>query len=729
MAILDRIDAARARLERHGEVPDGLVSAAIGASWHRCLEAGLDPTRAPLPPDIDPGAWHDARGAHDRVRRFARREMEALHGQIAGSNFLVAFAAPDGTVLEALADGSFQRPARDRALAPGICWRETLRGTNALGLAVALQRAATVHGAEHFFRDDAGLTCMAAPVRGADGVLAGVLDASTSCHTRQLHTGALLSMAAAQIENALFRDAHRAAVLLAFHNREEFLFTSKAGLLALDEDGHLLGASPQAQTMLHGLPAAGAATADLAFGAVFAGRFGELVGGRAGGEPFALRDRSGAGFVGAVVARPVVPSRDAPGGSTASPVRKVPVHATPARAIPDLEPARQGRPPRDRRGDGARARGGQVSARLIDASGRETMSQRYETDVPLPDNGTIPASGAVVAGRFVAEDPALARAVATASAAARRGWPVLIAGETGSGKEELARIAHRASGRGGRFVPVNCAALPGELVEAELFGYAEGAFTGARRGGSAGLAAEADGGTLFLDEIGDMDGRAQGALLRLLDDWVVRPVGGGASRRLDVLLVAATNVPLDAAVEAGRFRRDLFHRIAVVPVQLPRLEERRDFAAVARAVLERLDPALRLGGDALSVLAGRRWGGNIRELRNLLTRAVLQADAGTIDASLLRTLLETPPGASGVVSVPAGPPAALPGAGSDAPDGVARLDRQMADAIRRTHAACGRSVSETARRLGVSRNRVYRALRAATVRDQWPGGERSGRPA
>ena len=130
--------------------------------------------------------------------------------------------------------------------------------------------------------------------------------------------------------------------------------------------------------------------------------------------------------------------------------------------------------------------------------------------------------------------------------------PILIRGETGTGKEQLARHAHAASRRAGSFVPVNCAALPESLIEAELFGYADGAFTGARKGGAAGLFKEADGGTLFLDEIGDMPVTLQAVLLRFLDDWTVRPVGG-AKRQVDVLLVSATNADLGESIAQRTF--------------------------------------------------------------------------------------------------------------------------------------------------------------------------------
>lgn len=612
MESLDNVTAARKLLERHGEVSHAYISAEISASWSRCLEMGLDPMRPPKLRRMESTTWRETKEQHEKVSRIARREIETLHGQIAGSNFLIAFAGPDGTVLDALVDGSFRRPAQDRALGPGTCWSEMMRGTNALGLTAALRRPAVVHGWEHFFHGDGDLTCVAAPVWGPDGALAGVMDASSSCSTRQMHTRALLSMAATQVENALFRDAHHNRLLLAFHGREEFLYTSGAGLLSLGADGQLLGASPQAQLMLHDLPLSPGAT----FASIFEGRFGEIVAGRASGETFRLCDRSHSGFFAAIVARPA-----------ASPPR------TP-------------------------------SARLA---------------APPP-----PA--------YVAEDPAVARALSLAAAAARRHLPILIGGETGTGKEDLARSAHRASQRAGRFVPVNCAALPGELVEAELFGYAEGAFTGARRGGAAGLAVEADGGTLFLDEIGDMDQRAQAALLRLLDDWVVRPVGGGAGRQVNVLLIAATNVDLEAAVAAGRFRADLLHRLAVVPVRLPRLAERRDFEAVAIAVAAKIDPQLRLTAPALALLAQQGWGGNIRELRNVLTRASLEGPK-LLEPAQLRPFLPGRPASQALGQA------------------ACRLDEQMAHAINVTRGQCNGSISETARRLGISRNRVYRALR------------------
>ena len=203
--------------------------------------------------------------------------------------------------------------------------------------------------------------------------------------------------------------------------------------------------------------------------------------------------------------------------------------------------------------------------------------------------------------------------------------PILIRGETGTGKEELARHAHVASGRKGAFVALNCAAMPESLIEAELFGYVEGAFTGARRGGSQGLVKEADHGTLFLDEIGDMPISLQPVLLRFLDDWTARPIGG-SNHMVDVFLISATNAKLDRA-DCGR----------PLPLGSPvSVEYSRCVAAVARRdeqILSQsfgicwaqIDPLLTISDEAIAHLAARRWPGNIRELRNMLPRLSLSA--------------------------------------------------------------------------------------------------------
>ncbi len=220
--------------------------------------------------------------------------------------------------------------------------------------------------------------------------------------------------------------------------------------------------------------------------------------------------------------------------------------------------------------------------------------------------------------------------------------PVLLLGETGTGKEEAARAIHKLSARTGRpFVAVNCSALPASLAESELFGHEKGSFTGAQalRKGRFELA---HGGTLFLDEIGDLPLEIQPKLLRALQEGRFERVGGENAVSVDVRVVAATHADLGAAVEAGRFREDLFYRIAVFPVRLPPLRERgQDSILIAELFAERLRSrpgweGLGFRAEALDLIARREWPGNVRELRNAVERAAILARGGLIGEEELR---------------------------------------------------------------------------------------------
>jgi DNA-binding NtrC family response regulator len=220
---------------------------------------------------------------------------------------------------------------------------------------------------------------------------------------------------------------------------------------------------------------------------------------------------------------------------------------------------------------------------------------------------------------------------------------VLLLGESGTGKELAAQAIHWASlRRGGRFVAVNCAAVPETLLESELFGHERGAFTGADRRRE-GLFAAASGGTLFLDEIGDMPLATQAKLLRVLQDRAVRPLGGTASVQLDLRIVAATNKDLPAMVKDGRFREDLYYRLAVIPIRLPSLRERpEDVMLIAERCLR--ETAARLGKDiegfdetAVHWMERHTWPGNVRELENVVERAVVLARDSRITRADLGT--------------------------------------------------------------------------------------------
>lgn len=214
---------------------------------------------------------------------------------------------------------------------------------------------------------------------------------------------------------------------------------------------------------------------------------------------------------------------------------------------------------------------------------------------------------------------------------------VLVLGESGTGKELVARAIHRISGRKGKLVPVNCGAIPEEILESELFGHEKGAFTGAVSS-KLGRFQLADKGTIFLDEIGEMSPKLQVKLLRVLQERVVEPVGSAKSVAIDVRVIAATNKDLWEEVQAGRFREDLFYRLQVVPVELPPLRERgKDIELLASYFLERevenLDcGTLTFSNDALECLRQYSWPGNVRELENLVQRLAILAEEDLISA-------------------------------------------------------------------------------------------------
>lgn len=284
--------------------------------------------------------------------------------------------------------------------------------------------------------------------------------------------------------------------------------------------------------------------------------------------------------------------------------------------------------------------------------------------------------------------------------------PILLHGETGTGKEVFARELHRLSQRGrAHFVAVNCAALPESLIEAELFGYAPGAFTGARREGAPGLLRNADGGVLFLDEIGDMPPALQTRLLRVLQEREVTPLGGNRAFAVDFGLIAASHHDLESAVQKGDFRADLYYRIAQNTIRLCPLRERTDRAHLIRSIWDSLgaaDADMQLDEAAIERLAAHAWPGNFRELVSVLRTLIALGDPhDTIGVDMLPdSVREAAP-----------PPADAP---VDAPveGGVAPLGTVQRDAMRKALDACGGNTSEAARRLGVSRSTLYRHLRS-----------------
>ncbi|HEY0859142.1 MAG TPA: sigma 54-interacting transcriptional regulator, partial [Albitalea sp.] len=321
-----------------------------------------------------------------------------------------------------------------------------------------------------------------------------------------------------------------------------------------------------------------------------------------------------------------------------------------------------------------------------------------------------------------------------------RDIPLLILGETGTGKELLARAVHQDSNRAKQtFVAVNCASIPESLIEAELFGYEDGAFTGARRKGACGRIVQANGGTLFLDEIGDMPLALQARLLRVLQERCVTPLGSKNSIVVDIAVIGATHRNLRDMIEARTFREDLYYRLNGLVVRLPALRERSDLEVVARRILAAECPQAtpEISPSVMALFRRYAWPGNIRQLANVLrTAAVMSAGEAQItemhlsddfleDAQRVRADSPAPVPAAAAPSpamhAAAAPSPALPVETPDQPvvsppmpdaKGNARtLGEAEIDMIREALAAANGNISVASRRLGISRNTIYRKLR------------------
>ena len=353
--------------------------------------------------------------------------------------------------------------------------------------------------------------------------------------------------------------------------------------------------------------------------------------------------------------------------------------------------------------------------RDLDDARRELASQRLQGSGQRQSKYTFAS--------FVGQSPAAVEVKRQARRAAQSSSPVLLLGETGTGKELLAHAIHAASSRAkAAFISVNIAAVPESLLEAEFFGYAPGAFTGADRKGRDGKFLLASGGTLFLDEIGDMPQALQSKLLRALQEGEIEPLGSNKLLQINVRVIAATSRDLARLVREGTFREDLFYRLNVLPVRVPPLRERRaDIAALLEVLGE--DVALRSGlpspelsREALGLLEAQLWRGNIRELRNVLEQAAMRSESHRIEVQAIEAVLREsglPPLTAAAVQ----PDLAVPPTVNPAPDaaGLLRpLAVQVAElearAIQATLAAHKGNKVAAAKALGIARATLYGRL-------------------
>ncbi len=653
--------SAHGGMRSHGTVPANLLDAMIEDSWKRSQSFGLSEDQRPEYEPLRRDSLIEACERERQLMLHARPVMETLYEQIVDTQSMVVLTDASGLILHSLGDDDFLRRADKVALKPGVVWSERSKGTNAIGTAIATQAPAVVHGPEHFLTVNHFLTCSATPITDPFSNLLGVLDLSGDWRGYHRHTMALVRMSAQLIENQLFGGAFPDAVLMSFHARPEFIGTLCEGMIAFRPDGSVVSANKSGLFQL-GTGLAGLRTHTFAslFGASMSTLFGHAR--RSDYELLALTMHTGV----RVWARVRV-------GTALKPQLQAFVHME---RTPDT--ARQATP---------RVA---AAARAADAS--------------------TSCGKALTLDALKTGDPQIDAALAKIHKVLGRDIAILIQGETGTGKELVARAIHNESPRcDGPFAAVNCASIPEGLIESELFGYEEGAFTGARKKGGVGKIMLANGGTLFLDEIGDMPLNLQARLLRVLQERVVTPLGSVRAHSVDVAIICATNRKLKEMIARGQFREDLYYRLNGLLINLPPLRARRDLPEVVSRILRdelRAPASVRVTDEVLELFIHHPWPGNMRQLANLLRTAMVMAG----DEPLIR--VEHLPD-DFLEDVDAQRVSDLRPACATQPSALdsGRLEDLELSAIYKTLEQAGGNVSATARRLGISRNTIYRKLK------------------
>jgi len=646
---LVKIKRARNFFFTQGTVPDGLVPELIVRSWQRSIVNGVPPEDESREfPLLTSQELSCVKEENHDLLIHSLPVMENLYEQIIHTASKVILADASGVVLHAFGDPDFLGKARQVSLLPGGIWSEGIRGTNAIGTSLFEREPVVVHSAEHFIASNHFLTCSAAPIFDPYGRILGVLDVSGDGRIHQPHTMALVRISIQQIENQLFLNGFEHDLVLHFHIRPEFVGTMYEGIIVFSQDGRFMAANRNALQYL------------------------EMD--RYQAEPHSFSSLFGV---------PLSAIFDQP-GQFPRPVQEL--HTFTGITI--------------------YCRG---KTRLLNASNAPLIVGKQFTS----SSATHGAERKTLLEDLELGDPGMRKIIAKTRKILEHNIPVLLEGESGTGKELFARAMHNSSShRNGPFVALNCAALPEGLIESELFGYQEGAFTGAKRKGYTGKVRQADGGTLFLDEIGDMPLQFQARLLRVLQERTVSPLGGAESYQVDFALICATNRKMREEVDAGRFREDLYYRLNGMLITLPCLRQRMDRLELARSIISSLvvfERSVSLSSEVAEIFESHPWPGNIRQMHSVLRTAIalLGYDNEIAVEHLPEDFLEQR--FQGEHS-PATPehgeaPTLLIVEGTS-------LESLEKMAIREAVRECGGNMAAAARRLGISRNTLYRKMQA-----------------
>jgi len=626
-----------------------LVRAEIAQSWERCQNLRVNPQHPPNDELNETRDLEEHLYCKRDLCRIADPFLRDLHYFFSGSEFQVILTDEEGYLLKVLGDPGIVSRLREINLCAGARWREADTGTNAIGMALVERRPVQIYAWEHFCQPNHILTCAAAPIEDAEGNIIGVLDVSGDFRYANAHTLAMVVAAVRAIESQMRLEQATHKLYAASRYSTTLMHGVSDGLVAIDRNGIVTDINTRGGEILGINPAQAK------------GRHVEAV---CGATPILRVLESGREY-----------------------------HDE------DLLIERAGKRIRSSASVLRDESGGLVGALAVFHEVNDNKLSRRPIVVPVRhwDFDDI-----------IGNSAAMTAAKEWARLAAASSSTVLILGESGTGKELFANAIHQASSRRAcPFIAINCAALPESLIESELFGYADGSFTGARKGGQAGKFEVANGGTVFLDEIGDMSLSVQAKLLRVIQERKVARIGAAGEVPIDIRIIAATHKDLSAEVERRTFREDLYYRLSVLEIFVPPLRDRReDLPDLARVLAAKVaskngrEP-VRLEDGFLLKLQSYHWPGNVRELENAVERAMVRCgDSGVLTADMLHF--------TGEPVVPAAkreePPAAA------VPAAIRPLREVERQAIIDALGCCGGNIAQTALRLGICRNTLYRKM-------------------
>ena len=649
-----------------GVVPEGVVPDFITRSWQRSMAFGVPYDRIREVGRIDETDLRVAVSEYGSLINLAAPVMENLHHQLTGSGSVVLLCSGDGLILHSMGDPDFIPRAQHVALKPGVSWAEEQKGTNAIGTAIVEREPLVIYAGHHFIRQNHFLACSATPVLDPSGDVAGVLDITCDYRCHQRHTIALVQMAVRVIERQMFQHRFCRDVVFNVHPEINYLGSPFDVQVAFSPHGVYLAATPATCAQIDLRPGAFRGLFDELFDASYGQVLRKL--GSVSPPVIQVRLRHNGMPVYLQLAQPTVVAKTG--------------HGTPADSpAPKRQSALDGEP---------------------------TLHElRLDT--------------------LGASDPVTLFNIEKARRTLGRDIPILIEGETGVGKEWLARAIHNSGPRaGGEFIALNCAAISEGPLEAELFGYEEGAF-GVKHKAATSKIQQVDGGTLFLDEVGDMPLNLQARLLRVLQERAITPVDGKPVK-VDFAVICATHHKLHDLVRAGGFREDLYYRLNGLALFLPPLRERKDVLELATALAAKdcVSPrCIEFSDEVMDIFTHHPWPGNLRQMHSVIRTALAMMDAGEklerrhLPEDFLEEL--TPVAAAAPAREPVAAQAIMSSMYSES------LEQIELQAIHETIRHCNGNISAAARQLNVSRTTLYRKLKNSSFAAPEPDRRRAAR--